>query len=158
MSLSKIDEEFEVQGFDDYDYSDYYDQQTNSIEYDDDEFGNFGEDPAESNDAEEENVPRESSNNFSLPKGVGAIPGIAELAETFPGGPEELQKVLNDPQVLDFITNNPDIVQKIVKEGLDPDKLQTLLALAGPPPKGAEQGIFGPNIFGGIFFFSFFFL
>ena len=147
-----------MQGFDDYDYSDYYDQQTNSIEYDDDEFGNFGEDPAESNEAEEENVPRESSNNLSLPKGVGAIPGIAELAETFPGGPEELQKVLNDPQVLDFITNNPDIVQKIVKEGLDPDKLQTLLALAGPPPKGAEQGIFGPNIFGGIFFFSFFFL
>ena len=150
MSLSKIDEEFEVQGFDDYDYSDYYDQQTNSIEYDDDEFGNFGED-SESNDAEE-NVPRES-NNLSLPKGVGAIPGIAELAETFPGGPKELQKVLNDPQVLDFITNNPDIVQKIVKEGLDPDKLQTLLALAGPPPKGAEQGIFGPNIFGGILFF-----
>ena len=81
--------------------------------------------------------------------GVEAIPGIAELAKNFPGGPEELQKVLNNPQVLDFISKNPDIVQKISKEGLSPDKLETLLSLAAPPPAGASQGIFGPNIFGG---------
>ena len=29
------------------------------------------------------------------------------------------------------------------------DKLQALLALAAPPPEGAEEGIFGPDIFAG---------
>ena len=65
------------------------------------------------------------------------IPGIGALAESFPGGPQALQKVLNDPQVLKFITSNPDIVQGFIKNGLpDPDKLQTLLTLAGPTPEG----------------------
>ena len=111
------------------------------------------------------------------PATAEVIPGIGALAESFPGGPQALQKVLNDPQVLKFITSNPDIVQGFIKNGLpDPDKLQTLLALAGPTPEGmylfnipvlhseifivpmyysnhiflgAETGIFGPNIFAG---------
>ena len=29
------------------------------------------------------------------------------------------------------------------------DKLQALLSLAAPPPEGAEEGIFGPDIFAG---------
>ena len=72
----------------------------------------------------------------SLPKAVEAIPGIAELAANFPGGPKALQKVLNNPTTLDFITNNPDIVQKFIKDGFpSPDKLQALLSLAAPPPE-----------------------
>ena len=71
------------------------------------------------------------------PATAEVIPGIGALAESFPGGPQALQKVLNDPQVLKFITSNPDIVQGFIKNGLpDPDKLQTLLALAGPTPEG----------------------
>ena len=81
---------------------------------------------------------------------VSGIPGFAELAKQFPGGPSELQKVLNDPQVLEFIRNNPDIVRKIVREKPSPDKLQALLALAAPPPEGAEVGVFGAaDIFAG---------
>ena len=68
------------------------------------------------------------------------IPGLGALAESFPGGPQAFQKVLSDPQVLKFITSNPDIVQGFIKNGLpDPDKLQTLLALAGPTPEGMYQ-------------------
>ena len=86
----------------------------------------------------------------SLPAGLDGIPGFAALAESFPGGPAELQRVLNQPQVLDFITNNPDVIKKFIGDGLpSADKLQALLALAAPAPEGAEQGIFGPDIFAG---------
>ena len=79
-----------------------------------------------------------------------AIPGFAELAEAFPGGPAKLQEVLNDPQVLDFITSNPDIVQSVLGDGPpSPEKLQALLTLAAPPPEGVQQGVFGPDIFAG---------
>merc|ERR1712228_103050 len=84
----------------------------------------------------------------SLPGGLSAIPGFAELAQSFPGGPAELQRVLNQPQVLDFISNNPDVIKKFLGDGLpSPDKLQALLALAAPPQEGVEQGIFGPDPF-----------
>ena len=85
--------------------------------------------------------------------GISGIPGFAELAANFPGGPEELNRVLNQPQVLDFIINNPDVIQKFTSEGLpSADKLQALLAIAAPTPEGAEQGIFGPDIFAGKIF------
>ena len=84
------------------------------------------------------------------PPAVPGIPGFAELAASFPGGPEKLQEILNDPQVLGFISANPEIVSQVLGDGPpDPEKLEALLALAGPPPPGAEQGIFGPDIFAG---------
>ena len=88
----------------------------------------------------------------SIPGGLSSIPGFAELAQSFPGGPAELQRVLNQPQVLDFISKNPDVIKKFLGDGLpSPDKLQALLALAAPPQEGVEQGIFGPDPFAGKF-------
>ncbi len=84
----------------------------------------------------------------AIPPGLDGIPGFAELAANFPGGPAKLQEILNDPQVLNFIQNNPDIVQSVIGTGPpDPQRLEALLALAAPPPPGVKQGIFGPDIF-----------
>merc|ERR1712129_264082 len=66
----------------------------------------------------------------------------------FPGGPAELQRVLNQPAVLEFISKNPDVIKTFLADGLpSASKLQALLALAAPAPEGAEEGIFGPDIF-----------
>ena len=47
----------------------------------------------------------------SIPGGLSGIPGFAALAESFPGGPAELQRVLNQPAVLEFISKNPDVIK-----------------------------------------------
>ena len=60
--------------------------------------------------------------------------------------------LLENPQIQQFIKNNPDIVKQIASnpEGLpSPDKLEALLSLAAPPPEGVEQGLFGPDVFAG---------
>ena len=58
--------------------------------------------------------------------------------------------LLENPQVKEFIENNPEIIKQIAAEGLpSPDKLQALLSLAAPPPEGVEQGLFGPDVFAG---------
>ena len=72
MFILNVGEVFEVQGFDDYDYS-YLDDVDNDLEddeYDDDEFGNFGEEIVDLRSSE----PKEESPN--LPKEIKeAIPG-----------------------------------------------------------------------------------
>jgi len=84
----------------------------------------------------------------SIPGGLSGIPGFAALAQSFPGGPAELQRVLNQPAVLEFISKNPDVIKTFLADGLpSASKLQALLALAAPAPEGAEEGIFGPDIF-----------
>ena len=46
-----------------------------------------------------------------------------------------------------FTKSNP---KTFLADGLpSADKLQALLALAAPAPEGAEEGIFGPDIFAG---------
>ena len=58
--------------------------------------------------------------------------------------------LLENPQIKEFIKNNPEIIKKIAAEGLpSPDKLEALLSLAAPPPEGVEQGLFGPDVFAG---------